>query len=214
MFLLFDNTIDAVQETEVPETNSIIKITNPVEALKCQDNFRQNSIKHMNEKLIWIICRFDVLRKGGEKIGTTMKIQPKTTLIAEQESTPQPNKSGSDLGKRQHTPVKRDERSEDSIEANSVKRALFSSDSSRPHPLSNSSLYKPSHKIKDLNPYQNKFRIKARVIRKSELKRWSNSRGEGTVFDVILQDSSGDIKATGRFTFTTLLLRYRIYFIG
>ena len=160
MFLLFDNTIDAVQEVEVPETNSIIKITDPIEALKCQDNFRQNSIKHMNEKLIWIICRFDVLRKGGEKIGTTMKIQPKQTLIAEQESTPQPNKSEPNLGKRQHTPVKRHERSEDSTEANSVKRALFSSHSSRPHPLSNSSLYKPSHKIKDLNPYQNKFKIK------------------------------------------------------
>ena len=52
--------------------------------------------------------------------------------------------------------------------------------------------------IKYLNPFQNKFRIKARVVKKSQLRSWANSRGEGQVFDVILQDSSGDIRATGK----------------
>ena len=196
MFLLFDNI--QTGPPEVPEDNSIIKIVNPDEALQSHDNFRQNSIKQMNGKLIWIICRFDILRKGGEKIGSTMKIQPKQTMISEIETTPQQNKTDSTGLKRQpYTPAKRQDRSEEPG-VDSVKRALFSNPStSKPHPLANSSLYKPSHKIKDLNPYQNKFRIKARVMKKSQLKQWSNSRGEGKVFDVILQDSSGDIKATG-----------------
>ena len=195
MFLLFDNVRTG---QNIPEANSIIKIVNPDEALNSHDNFRQNSIKQMNEKLIWIICRFDILRNGGEKIGTTMKIQPKQTMIAETETTPQQTKSDPNrLRSPPFTPAKRPDRSEEPA-VDSVKRALFSNPStSKPHPLSNSSLYKPSHKIKDLNPYQNKFRIKARVMRKSQLKQWSNSRGEGKVFDVILQDSSGDIKATG-----------------
>ena len=195
MFLLFDNIPNG---QDVPEANSIIKIVNPDEAPNANDNFRQNSIKQMNGKLIWIICRFDILRNGGEKIGTTMKIQPKQSMIAEIETTPQQSKSDSKrINSQPFTPSKRQDRSEEP-EADSVKRALFSSPSSnRPHPLTNSSLYKPSHKIKDLNPYQNKFRIKARVTKKSQLKHWSNSRGEGKVFDVILQDASGDIKATG-----------------
>ena len=195
MFLLYNTTNN---EQELPKNNSIIKIINPDEISTSQDNFRRNTIKHMKEKLIWIICRFDVLRIGGEKIGTTMKIQPKQVLIAEHDSTPQQSEAESQMKKHQYTPVKKHESSEEPA-ASSVKRALFSTPSSKPHPLSNSSLYKPSHNIKNLNPYQNKFRIKARVIRKSQLKRWSNSRGEGTVFDVILQDSSGDIKATGKF---------------
>ena len=35
---------------------------------------------------------------------------------------------------------------------------------------------KTTHEIKDLNPYQNKYTIKARVIKKSQKKTWSNSR--------------------------------------
>ena len=34
--------------------------------------------------------------------------------------------------------------------------------------------------IAALTPYQNKWTIKARVTNKSDIRRWSNSRGEGT----------------------------------
>ena len=195
MFLLFENASERLQ---LPKDNSIIRITDPTEAFNSQDSFRQNSIKHINGKLIWIICRFDTIRQGGEKIGTTTKIQPVQQLIAEIESTPR-NSSQSNHIRSQITPIKRPEAPEE-ITANSAKRALFSTPSNQTHPLRNSSIFKPSHRISDLNPYQNKFRIKARVVRKSQLKQWSNSRGEGKVFDVILQDSSGDIKATGSYT--------------
>ena len=55
---------------------------------------------------------------------------------------------------------------------------------------------KTTHCIKDLNPYQNKYTIQARVIKKSGKKTWSNSRGEGCVFDFELKDASGEIKVT------------------
>ena len=48
----------------------------------------------------------------------------------------------------------------------------------------------PTHQIKDLNPYQNKFKIKARVVKKGDLRSWSNSRGQGQVFDLTLKDRS------------------------
>ncbi|KAH9821569.1 hypothetical protein DFH28DRAFT_883097 [Melampsora americana] len=51
--------------------------------------------------------------------------------------------------------------------------------------------------IMGLSPYSNKWRIKARVVQKSEIKHWHNGRGEGKLFSVTLSDESGQIKATG-----------------
>jgi replication factor A1 len=51
--------------------------------------------------------------------------------------------------------------------------------------------------IEGLSPYQNNWTIKARVTQKSEIKTWSNQRGEGKLFNVTLMDESGEIRGTG-----------------
>lgn len=53
------------------------------------------------------------------------------------------------------------------------------------------------HEIATLTPYQNRWRIRARVTMKSNIRTWSNSRGEGRLFNVNLLDSSGEIRLTG-----------------
>jgi replication factor A1 len=55
----------------------------------------------------------------------------------------------------------------------------------------------PVYPIEGLSPYQNKWTIKARVTSRSDIKHWSNQRGEGKLFSVNLLDESGEIKATG-----------------
>ena len=55
----------------------------------------------------------------------------------------------------------------------------------------------PIYPIEGLSPYQNRWTIKARVTSKSEIRHWSNQRGEGKLFSVNLLDDSGEIKATG-----------------
>ncbi|XP_047474800.1 replication protein A 70 kDa DNA-binding subunit-like isoform X1 [Penaeus chinensis] len=52
------------------------------------------------------------------------------------------------------------------------------------------------HPISLLTPYQNKWTIRARVTHKSDLRTWSNSRGEGKLFSMDLLDESGEIRAT------------------
>ena len=53
------------------------------------------------------------------------------------------------------------------------------------------------HMIKDLNPYQNRWTIKVRVLSKGEIKSWSNAKGEGRLFSCVFGDESGEIRATG-----------------
>lgn len=50
--------------------------------------------------------------------------------------------------------------------------------------------------IQSLNPYQNKWTIKAFCLKKSDMRQWSNAKGEGKLFSVTLCDESGEIKAT------------------
>ncbi|XP_023938523.1 replication protein A 70 kDa DNA-binding subunit [Bicyclus anynana] len=53
-----------------------------------------------------------------------------------------------------------------------------------------------THPIASLSPYQNKWVIKARVMNKSDIRTWSNARGEGKLFSMDLCDESGEIRAT------------------
>ncbi|SJX62214.1 probable replication factor-A protein 1 [Sporisorium reilianum f. sp. reilianum] len=55
----------------------------------------------------------------------------------------------------------------------------------------------PIYPIEGLSPYQNRWTIKARVTSKSDIRHWSNARGDGKLFSVNLLDDSGEIKATG-----------------
>jgi replication factor A1 len=51
--------------------------------------------------------------------------------------------------------------------------------------------------ISQLNMYQNRWTIKARVVSKSDIRTWSNAKGEGSLFSIELLDSSGtDVRAT------------------
>lgn len=51
--------------------------------------------------------------------------------------------------------------------------------------------------ISSLNPYQNKWSIKARCSNKSAIRTYSNAKGEGKLFSVEFIDVTGEIKATG-----------------
>jgi replication factor A1 len=68
---------------------------------------------------------------------------------------------------------------------------------SRPQAPARNARFGNIYPIEGLSPYQNSWTIKARVSQKSDIKTWSNARGEGKLFNVTLLDDSGEIRATG-----------------
>ena len=54
----------------------------------------------------------------------------------------------------------------------------------------------PIYPIEGLSPYQNKWTIKARVTSKSDIRHWSNQKGDGKLFSFNLMDETGEIKVT------------------
>ncbi|XP_060534941.1 replication protein A 70 kDa DNA-binding subunit [Cylas formicarius] len=53
-----------------------------------------------------------------------------------------------------------------------------------------------THPIASLSPYHNRWVIKVRVSNKSSIRTWSNSKGDGKLFNVDLVDESGEIRLT------------------
>ncbi|KAJ2830657.1 Replication factor A protein 1 [Coemansia furcata] len=52
------------------------------------------------------------------------------------------------------------------------------------------------HPISDLNPYHNKWTIRARVTQKTPIKVWNKPSSQGRLFSVTLLDDSGEIRGT------------------
>lgn len=50
--------------------------------------------------------------------------------------------------------------------------------------------------IKDLTPYQNKWKIRARLLSKSDIRHWSNAKGEGSLFSCVFSDESVTLQVT------------------
>lgn len=50
--------------------------------------------------------------------------------------------------------------------------------------------------IDSLTPYQNRWTIRAKLTNKTNIRTWSNSKGEGKLFSMDFTDESGEIRAT------------------
>ena len=156
-----------------PPVNSIITIAS---------NDSKNSLKTINGKLIFVIGSFKVIEKDvGSKIGNPIPVpQSAYQFPIEDDSNGSNSEPGtpSNLNSTSKNPptlaYKRpnsegpNSKDFEGNKAKMARRNLFPS--------------KTTHCIKDLNPFQNKYVIQGRVVDKSSVKFWSNSRGEGKNF--------------------------------
>ena len=84
----------------------------------------------------------------------------------------------------------------DPVATTSVTTAPVSSPAAQPQKRQAETRGNPVYPITGLTPYQNNWRIKARVVQKSDIRTYSNQRGEGRLFSVVFMDDSAEIKGT------------------
>lgn len=160
-------------ESKVIELNSIVRLVKYV----------VNSIK--NHRLIWVteISTIDVI-KGNARIGEPLNIDNPNGSTVAPVPTPVPAMS------------KVVSNSSASAPTSTVSPAQNGFKPSSSTPV-NPALSNPAIQlISALSPYRDRNTINARVTSKTEVKKWTNERGEGRLFSVNLLDSSGEIRLT------------------
>ncbi|KAH9966521.1 replication factor-A protein 1 [Russula dissimulans] len=128
------------------------------------------SCQYIMDKRLVIILSLRVLQRDGPKIGN-----PSPLVVPPLQPKP------------------------DDVSPQAVPSATTPASSSATSQLQNKQAMNranPVYPIVGLTPYQNNWRIKARVVQKSDIRHYSNQRGEGRFFHVTLMDDSGEIKGT------------------
>lgn len=148
-------------------------------------DFMQNNIQG---KTLIILLGFDIIGNPGHIIGNpTANLEASPTSVSSNAHVkPERNMNYHNAANSNANPYGA------SSGGSSYNR---SSASSAPIMRSNTStkLFTP---IASLNMYQNRWTIKARVTNKSDIRHWSNAKGEGQLFSIEILDSTQDIRAT------------------
>eukprot|EP00980_Cylindrotheca_fusiformis_P028072 scaffold22577_cov122-Cylindrotheca_fusiformis.AAC.51 len=178
-------------ESQELQNNSLVSVS----------DFMNNSIQGRN---VIILLKISVLGNPGERIGAPSDIEK--AGAAQPSSVPSGAAvKAAPMYNRTNTPpnnaygrTKPSDSSSQSPPKNPYSPALNRTSAPIVHQgVSGSPGGNPITLISQLNMYQNRWVVKARVVSKSEIKTWSNARGEGSLFSIELLDGSGmDIKAT------------------
>lgn len=163
------------------QVNSIVKIT----------DFMNNAVQDRN---IVIILQLQVLGMASERLGDPkdLKGNPSRTSAAAAPMYNRTNTAQNRTVPAKSSPVKSNPYSSPGgisfSPTNKYSAPIVQGESPGGTPLT---------LISNLNMYQNRWTIKARVVAKSDIRTWSNPKGEGSLFSVDLLDGSGiDIRAT------------------
>ncbi|XP_017888998.1 replication protein A 70 kDa DNA-binding subunit [Ceratina calcarata] len=159
----------ATQLNEMVSNNSLIEYT------ICQINrYAMSMVNNAGkQKRVMVILSIDI-KVPGEEVGC--KIGDPTS----EDSTD--SKSGQSVQSVSSAPRAAPQKSSTSLPKQSIQSSSTNNISTTP--------------IVGLSPYQNKWVIKVRVVSKSGIRTWSNSRGEGKLFSMDLVDETGEIRCT------------------
>jgi replication factor A1 len=176
-----NNLVNAGQVKE----NSVIKIT----------DFMNNVVQ---DRVVIIVLNLEVVGDHPGRIGAPMDISK--TTIGQSAAAPEPaaqpmyNRTNLPTGAN---PYGAKATKQEPVSSNPYGNSRAVVAPTAPIVRSSPSTGVPITPISQLNMYQNRWTIRARVTTKSDIRSWSNARGEGTLFSVELLDSSGvDVKAT------------------
>jgi replication factor A1 len=134
-----------------------------------------------NRRII-IVLQLDVLGPHPEMIGKPINVdQAANTPVSA--PTPAPVQQAAPQQQRYQPPVQQGYQARPQQQQSFKTQSPFGQDAFSP--------------INSLNPYRNRWTIKARVTAKSDMKTWTNQKGDGKLFSVdLLDQEGGQIRAT------------------
>ncbi|KAH9928151.1 replication factor-a protein [Fomitopsis serialis] len=138
------------------------------------DKFSCNLVQ---DKRLLIILALSIVAKDANKIGNPSALQPPNAGVPTANTTPAPGAAPAAASSSATSAAVRAPQQPPRQQGRAGRTAIYP--------------------IESLSPYQNNWTIKARVVQKSDIRTWSNQRGEGKLFSVTLMDETGEIKATG-----------------
>ncbi|KAL7269589.1 Replication factor A protein 1 [Rhizina undulata] len=185
--IVFSDTLNFIQAMLATQANNLVS-DNIIER-GCFIRLTQYQENQVKDKRILIVLNVEVLKEYAprDRVGNplSLDVDPSAAVIPPQFSkkSQQPNSSGSSsfYGNKPSAPPQPVQRSA----PKSAIRAVG--------PSGHDTIYP----IESLSPYHSNWTIRARVSQKSDIKTWSNQRGEGKLFTVTFLDESGEIRATG-----------------
>lgn len=133
---------------------------------------KQYVINSIQGRKICIVLDMEILGNPSGRFGEPSVYDP-----SKAPSKPEPVKNAAPVPDKQPEPMKKPPQS--------VSQA----------PKADSKTNEMVHPIRALNPYLNRWTIKARVTQKSDMKHWNNARGSGKLFSCTLVDETDEIKA-------------------
>lgn len=170
----------------------------------CLSDFMHNTVQ---EKSVIIILRMDILDSHvGTRIGNPVDI---ASVVAPPTAAAAHAASAAASHEPLYRPLHNSTNNGGSPEDNTNRKSSPSSPNPyRQRPASAAPIVRSSNSIHtnaevgitpiaSLNMYSNRWTIKGRITAKSDVRTWSNAKGEGSLFSIDILDASGmDIRAT------------------
>jgi replication factor A1 len=180
-----------VQKEELT-VNSLVQVT----------DFMNNSIQGRN---VIILLKLELLNNPGARIGDPTDIEKAGASAMASNTNSNNSSSAAPMYNRTNNNATTTAASNSNPYGTPSKSNPYGGARTSSNTNNNASITKTSTSpggtpitlISQLNMYQNRWTIKARVVSKSDIRTWSNAKGEGSLFSVELLDSSGmDIRST------------------
>jgi len=188
------------------QTGSTVPIPEKFSIIKVSDSDRPDSLmahhvtKLQDNKFALVIYHFTLVKKGslvGVKISGGAQSNGHSQAEGNSPSTlPRPQNTPPALSGSQscRPPPAKVAPTPTNLQRQNVKRNLDTSfGSPAPKRVIDST---PTHRVVDINPYINRYKLKVRVDNKSPIKKIETVRFQGSVQDCTISDSSGSIKVT------------------
>lgn len=166
------------------------------------------SISNVKDTLLLIILKFDILGISDETIGDPKPIVTSSAPPAQQQQQQQQQQPPPPQIKPQYQPpVIQPQQQQQPQQYHQQPQPPISSSNNmnnnynvKPDMNSDLPIALPNAVItplSDLNPYINKWTIKARITNKSQIRKWSNANGTGQLFSIdLLDDNDNEIRGT------------------